>query len=98
MKRDHFFVVYDFEKDSRRARCVKILEKYGVRVQYSIFEFLLTRARKIEMLAKLQRKKFLESVRGEAMMIVPISQDSARKIQRFGATVDVLDKPGVFAI
>ena len=54
---EHFFIVYDFSSDSRRAKFVKTLEKYGIRIQFSIFEFSLTKARKIEMLAHLKTMK-----------------------------------------
>ena len=96
--REHFFIVYDFEKNSRRTKCVKLLEKYGVRVQYSVFEFYLTSARKIELFSKMKEKEFLEDIKGEAFMIVPVSQDSGRKIQRFGNTVDVVTKAAVVSI
>jgi CRISPR-associated endonuclease Cas2 len=96
--REHFFIVYDFESNGRRAKFVRILEKYGVRVQYSIFEFYLTKARKIELVANLQKLNFLEHVAGEAVMIIPIHQDTAKKITRFGNTVDILNKSGIFSI
>ncbi len=96
--KEHFFVVYDFKSDSRRARFVKILEKYGVRVQYSVFEFFLTKARKIEMMAKLKKGEFFENKKDEAVMIIPVSQDIARKIERFGNTIDVVGKSGIFSI
>ncbi|MEI8137425.1 MAG: CRISPR-associated endonuclease Cas2 [Bacteroidota bacterium] len=54
-------VIYDFKSNSRRAKFVKTLEKYGVRVQYSVFEFFLTKARKIEIMAKLKRGEFFEN-------------------------------------
>lgn len=96
--REHFFIIYDFASDSRRARFVKILEKYGLRVQYSVFEFFLTKARKIELMAKLKKSEFFENKKGEAVMIIPVSQDTARKIERFGETVDVITRSGIFSI
>lgn len=96
--KEHFFVVYDFKSDSRRARFVKTLEKYGVRVQYSVFEFFLTKARKIEMMAKLKQNEFFDNKKDEAVMIIPVSQDTARKIERFGDTIDVVGQAGIFSI
>ncbi len=90
--KQHFFIVYDFVQDKRRAKCVKILEKYGIRIQYSIFEFNLTKARKIELINLLTQKGFLEDRKGEAFMILPVSVDCAKKIQRFGNTVDIIGK------
>jgi CRISPR-associated protein Cas2 len=38
-------VAYDITDDRRRARLASALEDYGVRVQYSVFECMLTRER-----------------------------------------------------
>lgn len=35
-------IAYDISDDKRRNRVVKILEKHGVRVNYSVFECLFT--------------------------------------------------------
>lgn len=43
--RKNFVVVaYDVSDDRRRSRVVKILEKVGVRINYSVFECMLTDA------------------------------------------------------
>lgn len=43
MKRKHFFVVaYDIGDDKRRAKVVKLLESIGTRMNYSVFECMLT--------------------------------------------------------
>ena len=96
--KEHFFIIYDFTSNSRRAKFVKILEKYGIRIQYSVFEFFLTKARKIELLAKLRKEKFLEDHKNEAVMIIPVSMDVAKKIERFGNTIDIIKKSGIFSI
>lgn len=95
---EHFFIVYDFSSDSRRAKFVKTLEKYGIRIQFSIFEFSLTKARKIEMLAYLKQHNYFTESSDEAIMIIPISQDISKKIERYGNTIDVINKPGIFSI
>ncbi len=96
--KEHFFIIYDFVKNSRRTKFAKILEKYGIRVQYSVFEFALTKARKIELYAQLKKKNFLEDKKGEAVMVVPISKDFSEKIERFGETIDLIGKPGIFSV
>jgi CRISPR-associated endonuclease Cas2 len=95
---EHFFVVYDFSNDSRRSKFVKTLEKYGVRIQFSIFEFSLSKARKIEMLAKLKKLEYFTESKDEAVMIIPVSQDISKKIERYGNTIDVIGKSGIFSI
>jgi CRISPR-associated protein Cas2 len=41
-KRIFCVIAYDVGDDRRRNRIVKVLEKYGVRVNYSVFECLFT--------------------------------------------------------
>ena len=43
MKRKHFYVVtYDISDDKRRNQVVKLLESLGIRMNYSVFECMLT--------------------------------------------------------
>ena len=41
-KKMFYVVVYDIEKDRTRLKVSKILEKYGMRVNYSVFECMFT--------------------------------------------------------
>lgn len=41
-KRIFCVVAYDISDDKRRDRIVKVLEKYGMRVNYSVFECMFT--------------------------------------------------------
>jgi CRISPR-associated protein Cas2 len=40
--RSHYIIAYDIRNDQRRRRVAKVLEGHGERVQYSVFECLLT--------------------------------------------------------
>ena len=43
MKRKHFYVVaYDIGDDKRRSKVVKLLESIGTRMNFSVFECMLT--------------------------------------------------------
>lgn len=43
MKRKHFYVVtYDISDDKRRSKVVKLMESIGTRMNYSVFECMLT--------------------------------------------------------
>ena len=43
MRRKHFYVVtYDIGDDKRRSRVVKLMEGIGTRMNYSVFECMLT--------------------------------------------------------
>lgn len=41
-KKDFWVIAYDIADDCRRSRIVKHIEKYGIRVNYSVFECMLT--------------------------------------------------------
>lgn len=48
--RKHMTVVaYDIANDIRRDKTVKLLEKYGQRINYSVFECMLTRQQRKEL-------------------------------------------------
>ena len=90
--KERFFIGYDFESDKRRAKFVKIVEKYGVRVQYSLFEFSLTKARKIELFSKLRKSDFLQEKQDESVIVIPVFKDAVQKIERYGKKVDIFDQ------
>ncbi len=41
-KKEFYVVAYDIKNNRRRARVAKLLEKYGVRANYSVFECMFT--------------------------------------------------------
>lgn len=48
--RKHMTVVaYDIANDKRRSKIVKLLEQYGERINYSVFECMLTRQQRKEL-------------------------------------------------
>ena len=49
-------VAYDIADDKRRLRIVKVLEKYGVRVNFSVFECLLTESQYLKIQQLLEDK------------------------------------------
>ena len=78
-----FIICYDITDDSLRAKIVKILEDYGERIQYSVFEFNLTKAKILEMKHKLTKKKLLDKKR-MSFTIYPICEDCYKKVERYG--------------
>jgi CRISPR-associated protein Cas2 len=55
-KRIFCVVAYDIADDRRRSHVVKILEKYGVRVNYSVFECLFTDTQLLKVRQTIQGK------------------------------------------
>ena len=50
MKSSEYLIVYDITKDRERTKVQKILEGYGFRIQKSVFECLLSRRLKRELI------------------------------------------------
>ena len=50
----HYLIIYDIVNDKKRTKVAKLFEGYGIRVQYSAFEFSLNK----NQYRKLQQKLF----------------------------------------
>ena len=56
MKRKHFYVVtYDIADDRRRDKVVKLMESIGTRMNYSVFECMLTDVQYRKMVTQLTK-------------------------------------------
>lgn len=76
-KRVFCVVAYDVSDDRRRNRIVKILEKYGVRVNYSVYECMFTPLR----FQKIQQAIFQKIDQKEDVVIYyPICVDCYTRI------------------
>ena len=77
-----FYVIsYDIPCDRRRKKIANLLEGYGERVQYSVFECILT-PKKYENLCKRLKKHFLEEE--DSLRFYPISNHTFAKIEVWG--------------
>lgn len=56
-------VAYDISNDRRRAKAVKILERVGVRVNFSVFECMLT-------------ERQYKSLRDELLQVISLKEDT----------------------
>lgn len=76
-KKNFVVVAYDISNDRRRSRVVKILERVGVRVNFSVFECMLTDVQ----YARLQ-KEILDEIkkREDTVVYYPICMDCYAKI------------------
>lgn len=75
-------VSYDISDNKRRSKIAKIMEGYGYRVQYSVFECELDRKKLAELMQRLRplvNKKAEESIR-----IYPLSAESEKKLKVIG--------------
>ncbi|MFM7457235.1 MAG: CRISPR-associated endonuclease Cas2 [bacterium] len=90
MKR--FFLAFDISDDKRRSKLTRILENYGTRVQYSIFEFSLSPAKELTLMKDLSKLKFISNENpGEGLLIIPIDNNTSEKVVRTGSTKNFYD-------
>ncbi|MBN2533486.1 MAG: CRISPR-associated endonuclease Cas2 [Spirochaetales bacterium] len=55
MKSSEYLVVYDISADKERTKVQKLLEGYGFGIQKSVFECLLSKRLKRELIQKLEK-------------------------------------------
>ena len=90
MPAQQFVVVsYDIVSDSRRRKVMKALEGFGKRVQYSVFECLLTPAQIVDLQRKL--KKLAGS--DDSLRFYFISADDVKRIALLGGANVTADRP-----
>lgn len=78
MKKKHFYVVaYDIADSRRRAKIVKIMEGLGARVNYSVFECMLTKKQFETMCIQLQS---IIKIREDQINIYPICTECFSRI------------------
>jgi len=81
-----FILCYDIPEDRLRNKLARVCERYGVRVQYSVFEFRLEDAGCVAFRGELERGGWLSGQ--HALLIYPLHDDDLEKIERFGPARD----------
>ena len=76
-KKTFCVVAYDIKEDRKRARVSKILEKYGIRVNFSVFECMFTDIQLLQVQEKI--KKILDK-RSDTVIYYPICVNWYTKI------------------
>ncbi len=90
MPTQQFLVVsYDISSDSRRRKVMKAMEGFGRRVQYSVFECLLTPAQITQMQRRL--KKLVG--KDDSVRLYFISADDVKRIALLGGANVIADRP-----
>ena len=75
-----YVVVYDIPNNQRRKKVADLLEGYGQRVQYSVFECVLTQAMYDELRQRLKKRvKSEDSVR-----FYPLSRHTLALVETWG--------------
>ena len=78
MKKKHFYVIaYDIGDDRRRDKVVKVLEKVGTRVNFSVFECMLTEVQYNKVYSQLEK---IVVRREDKVIIYPICTECYARI------------------
>ena len=73
-----YIVAYDIANDKRRKKLSDLLEGYGVRVNYSVFEIELSAAKKERLLFEIERRQLLDE-RCDSLRFYHLCENCVRK-------------------
>lgn len=76
-KKNFIVIAYDIGDDRRRSHVVKLLEKVGVRINFSVFECMLTDSQYIKLKTEIYKKI---KPREDTVVYYPICMDCYSKI------------------
>ncbi|MDB9311363.1 CRISPR-associated endonuclease Cas2 [Aphanizomenon sp. CS-733/32] len=76
-----YVIVYDITCDQRRKKVSDLLEGYGQRVQYSVFECILSQSKYSELQKRL-RKQIKSSE--DSIRFYPLSKHTFNQIETWG--------------
>jgi CRISPR-associated protein Cas2 len=76
-----YVVVYDIPNDKRRKKVSDLLEGYGQRVQYSVFECVLTQAKYDELRQRLKKRVKLSE---DSVRFYPLSKHTLSQVETWG--------------
>lgn len=86
-----YVVVYDIPCDKRRQKVSNLLEGYGKRVQYSVFECVLAQAKYEELQQRLRKQIKLEE---DSVRFYPLSGHTLGQVETWGVGPSVTQMPG----
>jgi CRISPR-associated protein Cas2 len=85
-----YIIVYDIPCDKRRQKIADLLEGYGRRVQYSVFECVLPQAKYQELQQRLKPRVNLEE---DNVRFYPLSQHTLDRVETWGVSIEVTPPP-----
>ncbi|MBC5794799.1 MAG: CRISPR-associated endonuclease Cas2 [Sphaerospermopsis kisseleviana] len=89
-----YVIVYDIPDDKRRQKISELLEGYGQRVQYSVFECLLNSQKYTELKQRLSKE--INSLE-DSIRFYPLSKHTFNQIETWGEP-PVTEIPGSIII
>lgn len=76
-----YVVAYDIPDDKRRKKVADLLEGYGKRVQYSVFECVLVQSKYDELRSRLKKRVKLSE---DSVRFYPLSRHTLNQVEAWG--------------
>jgi len=89
-----YLVTYDIPSNKRRKKVSDLLEGYGKRVQYSVFECVLEPKKFTELKQRLRKRINLEE---DSVRFYPLSKHALNQVETWGG-VPLTPIPGSFIV
>jgi CRISPR-associated protein Cas2 len=89
-----YLITYDIPSNKRRKKVSDLLEGYGQRVQYSVFECMLELNKFRELKKRLQKRVDLEE---DSIRFYPLSGHTLSQVETWGG-VPLTQIPGSFIV
>lgn len=90
-----YVVVYDIPCNKRRKKVSDLLEGYGQRVQYSVFECVLSVAKYNELLTRLEKRVKLSE---DSVRFYPLSGHTLGQVKTWGVGPTLTTAPSSIVI
>ena len=91
-----YIISYDISIDKRRAKIAKLLEGFGQRVQYSVFECNLDDRECAVLMRKLQR--LAKPAESDSIRIYRLCSPCVKKVEIIGAGPPVETRANVYIV
>ena len=85
-----YVIVYDIPCDKRRKKVSDLLEGYGQRVQFSVFECVLSQSKFNELCQRMNKQVKLEE---DSVRFYPLSRHALSHVEIWGAGPSVTELP-----
>ena len=88
-----YFISYDVSDAKRLHKVAKTLENYGIRVQYSFFEWEMKEEQKTKLVSEILK---IIKVKEDSLLVYPLCEDCIQTVQSVGQ--GSLFKPSTFMV
>jgi CRISPR-associated protein Cas2 len=85
-----YVIAYDIPCNKRRKKVADLLEGYGQRVQYSVFECQLTTEKYQDLRRRLRKKLKLTE---DSLRFYPLSRHTLSQVESWGVGPSVIEPP-----